>query len=143
MWVWSARESGARGFPRAPVSSVAPLLPALLLDALGVDLLFAHLVRDGLLVGDRLLVEPHALLRDGALLRHNFLLVQHDLVLLLGDVGAVLGTAPVGVRDGLPLNAHFLPLHRHGLADLLGHDVLLEPGAPALTLGRAHPQFFL
>src|SRR5215207_1011919 len=135
-------ERGA-GFPSRPVRSAAPLRRALLLDALGVDLLLAHLLGDGPLVGDGLLVEPHALLRDCALLGNDLLLVQHDLVLLLGDVGAGRGTVPIAVSDGLPLDAHFLPLHRHAPRDLLGHDILLQPGAPALTLGRANPQLFL
>jgi hypothetical protein len=72
----------------------------------------------------------------------DLLLVQHNLVLLLGDVGAGRGTVPIAVR-GAPLDARFLPLHRHSLRDLLGDDVLLQPGAPALAFGRANPQLFL
>src|SRR5215211_467864 len=124
-----AKGRGAGESPR-PVRSVAPLPPALL-DALGVDLLLAHLLRDGPLFGDRVLAEPHPLLRDRALLRHDLLLVEHDLVLLLGDVGAAGGTAAISVRDGLTLDAHFLPLHRHRLGGLLRHYVLLQPGTPA------------
>ena len=44
---------------------------------------------NGLLVRDRVLGQPHALLGHGALLGHELLLVKHDLVLLLGDLGAV------------------------------------------------------
>src|SRR3954453_22472522 len=80
-----------------------------------LDALLAHLAAHGLLVGDGVLVEAHALLgnRDG--LGHGDLLVQRDLVLLLGDRRAVGGVVGVRIGDRLALDAYLLALHRHGL----------------------------
>src|SRR4051812_17024988 len=111
--------------------------------AVGLDALLADLLGDRLLVGVDVLVEAHALLGDGALLDDGLLLVQHDLVLLLGDRRAVHRLADVGVGDRLALDADLLALHRDGLRDVLGHDVLAQPRAPGLPLGRADPQLLL
>src|SRR3954449_5712596 len=80
--------------------------------ALGLDLLHADLLADGLLVGVDVLVEADALLRDRALLDDWLLGVERDLVLLLGDVRPVEGVAAVGVGDRLALDADLLALHR-------------------------------
>jgi hypothetical protein len=80
--------------------------------ALSLDLLLADLLRDMLLVRDGVLVEAYALLGHWALLDHDLLLVEGDLVLLLGDLRAVRGIADVGVSDRLTLQAHLFVLHR-------------------------------
>ena len=108
--------------------------------AFGFDLLLADLLGDRLVVCDGLLAQPHALLGHGALLGHELLLVEHDLVLLLGDGRTGGRVADVGVADRLALDAHLLSLHGNGLLDLLGDDVLAQPRASALTLGLTHPQ---
>src|SRR3954453_19604894 len=108
-----------------------------------LDALLAHLAAHGLLVGDGVLVEAHALLgnRDG--LGDGDLLVESDLVLLVGDRGAVGRAAGVRLGDRLALDADLLALYRHGLLDLVGHDVLLEPHATALPRGLTYPQLLL
>src|SRR4051794_3547956 len=111
--------------------------------AVRVDLLLAHLFGDLLLLGHRLGVEAHALHRHGLLLHHGALLVQHDLVLLLGDRRAVKRLAAVGVRDRLALDPDLLALHRDGDRLLLGDDVLAQARATALAGLGAHMQLLL
>src|SRR5919112_3145369 len=110
---------------------------------LGLDPLLADLLRDLRLVRDGLLAHPHPLLRHGALLDDRLLLVEHHLVLLLGDLGALERPVHVRVRDRLALDADLLATHRDRLLDLLGHHVLAEPRAATLTLGRPDPQLLL
>src|SRR3954463_10435666 len=93
--------------------AAGPGLEAPLGVALGLDLLLAHVLADGLLVGVDVLVEADALLGHGALLDDGLLGVERDLVLLLGDVGPVEGIAAVGVRDRLALDADLLARDRH------------------------------
>src|SRR5215208_4890485 len=108
-----------------------------------VDLLLAELLVDGPLLDLDVLVQPHALLRDRALVGDDLLLVQHDLVLLLGDVGAARRGVDVGIRDRLALDPDLFALDGDGLLDVLGHHVLAQARAAALTLGRAHPELLL
>jgi len=73
---------------RAAGSATAALLVASSalggLESVGVDLLLADLFADLMLVGDRLLAKADALLGHDVLLHDGLLLVQDDLVLLLG-----------------------------------------------------------
>src|SRR5205085_2901116 len=69
---------------------------AALVGAVDVDLLLGDGVGDLALLLDGLLVQAHALLGHRALLDHGLLGVQRDLVLLLGDRGAVGRVADVG-----------------------------------------------
>ena len=70
-------------------------------------------------------------------------LVQDDLVLLLGDRGAVDGVAAVGVGDRLALDADLFAAHGNGLGDLFLDDVLLQARAAGLALGGADAQLLL
>src|SRR3954464_4385285 len=87
--------------------------------ALGLDLLLADLLADGLLVGVDVLAEADALLRDGALLDDRLLGVERDLVLLLGDLGAVERLVDVRVGDRLALDADLLALDGNRLRHVL------------------------
>src|SRR5688572_17412897 len=83
----SARRAGTRTGPsgerlRSEASGSARAATALV----DVDLLAPDLVGHLPLLDLRVLVEPHALLRHGPLLGDGLLGVQHDLVLLLGDL---------------------------------------------------------
>src|SRR3954451_19414789 len=73
-----------------------------------LDLLLAHLVGHGLLLGARLRAEADALLGHDLLLHDRALLVEHDLVLLLGDRRTVGGRAGVGLGDRLALERELL-----------------------------------
>src|SRR5690242_11339615 len=53
-----------------------------------LDLLLAHALGHVLVLGDRVLVQANALLGHPALVDHDLFLVKHDLVLVLGPVGA-------------------------------------------------------
>src|SRR4051812_49537272 len=66
--------------------------------------------------------------------------MQHDLVLLLGDRGAVHRVVEVRIRDRLALDADLLALDRDRLGDVLGDDVLAQAGAAGLPLRRADAQ---
>ena len=57
--------------------------------------------------------------------------------------GPVGGVAAVGVGDRLALDADLLAAHRDGLGDLVLDDVLLQPHAAGLALGRADAQLLL
>src|SRR5215204_6568029 len=89
-----------------------------------LDLLLADGVRDLLLLDLGVLVEADALLGDGLLFDDGLFLVEDDLVLFLGDGGAVHGVAGVGVGDRLALDADLFAAHGHGLLDLVLDDVL-------------------
>src|SRR5215208_4645665 len=115
--------------------------------ALGLDALLADLLRDGLLVGLNVLLESHALLRHRALLDDRLLLVQHNLVLFVGDVRAGCCSIDVVVSDRLAFDPRLLAADRDGLLNLLGLDPLAKPrpagllacGADAdLLLGPRH-----
>ena len=98
----------------SPSASICSISPCGSLDSLGGDVL----------------VEAHALLRDRGLVDDDLLLVEHDLVLLLGDLGAGRGCVAVGVGDRLALDANLLALHRNGLGHVLGDDVLDQARRP-------------
>src|SRR5918998_4012705 len=108
-----------------------------------VDLLAPDLLGDLTLLGHRVLVQAHALLRDGTLLGDDLLLVQHDLVLLLGDGRTVHGVADVGVRDRLALDANLLAADGDRLLDVVRDDVLAQARTPGFALGRADPELLL
>jgi hypothetical protein len=73
-----------------------------------VDLLLADRLGDLLLAGDRVLGQTHTLFGNDALLNYKLLLVQHDLVLFLGDLRARRRPVAVGVGDRLALEANLL-----------------------------------
>src|SRR4051794_29688157 len=100
-------DGGARRSLAPPHASVAGVVDV---DALG-----AHGLRDRLFAGLDVLFQANAFLGDGALVRHDFLLVEHDLVLLLGERGAVERVVDVGVGDRLALDADLLAADRDGL----------------------------
>src|SRR5215217_8761397 len=102
------RPGGEQARPGASAAAAA----AAVVD---VDLLAPDLLGHGLLVDLHVLVEAHALLRHGALLDDRLLLVKHDLVLLLGDVGSARRRVDVGVGDRLAIEADFLALDRDSL----------------------------
>src|SRR3954469_12800985 len=77
--------------------------PASAAVVVDVDALGAHGLRDRLLAGLDVLLEADAFLRHRLLADHDLLLVEHDLVLLLGDVRALERVARVGVGDRLAL----------------------------------------
>src|SRR3954469_22867902 len=122
---------GLLGRPPAGGLPSRAYLAAVVVD---LDLLFAYGLGDLALVGVNVLVEPHALLGHDALLDYGLLLVQHDLVLLVGDGGAVGGGIDVGIGDRLALHADLLAADRHRLGDLVLDDVLAQPHAAALAL---------
>src|SRR3954453_3522462 len=111
--------------------------------ALGLDLLLADLLADGLLVGVDVLVEADALLGDGALLDDRLLGVERDLVLLLGDGRAVERLVDVRVGDRLALDADLLALDRHAVGHVLGRDVLAQAGAAGLAALRPDGELLL
>src|SRR5919204_6821091 len=112
-----------------PAASAATLV-------VDVDLLLADLLGDLLLAGHGVLLQANPLSRHGPLLHHRLLLVEGHLVLGLGDVRTGHGGADVGVGDRLALDPRLLALHRHGLGNLLGGDVLAQPHpAPLAGLG--------
>src|SRR5436309_2455126 len=110
--------------------------------AFGFDPLLANLLGNLALVGDRVFLQPDALLRRRLLVDDRDLLVQHHLVLLLGDLRPVEGLLPVGLSDRLALDAKLLALNRHGGLHLFGHDVLAQPSATGFPLGLANEQLF-
>src|ERR671921_106492 len=75
------------------------------------------------LVGHGLLLHAHPLLGHGPLLDHRLLLVQHDLVLLLGDLRPLEGLVDVPVGDRLALEAELPALHREPPRPPLGGPV--------------------
>src|SRR5215210_564260 len=109
----------------------------------GLDLLLANLLGDLSVLADLVLREAHALLRHGLLLDHRLLLVEHHLVLLLGDGRAVGRRSGVGVGDRLALDADLLALHRNRLGDVLGDHVLAQPDPAGLPPLGVHPQLLL
>src|SRR5688572_3128495 len=96
------RSSAVPVFYRARISSDAAVVVP---HAVDLDLLRAEVLGDLGLLGDRLLVEADALDRHGLLGDDGLLGVEHDLVLLLADRGAVHGVADVGLGDRLALDA--------------------------------------
>src|SRR5215212_2956876 len=110
------------------------LRPALA-GVVDLDLLAAHRVGDLLLFHARVLVEADALLRNRALLDDRLLLVEHHLVLLLGDRRTAHGVADVAVGDRLALDADLLAADGNGLRDLVLDDVLPQAHAARLALG--------
>jgi hypothetical protein len=102
--------------PRFPGSidsaaaAAADLVFAFDLDVLLV--LLADLAADLLLLGDGLLAKPNPFLGHRPLLDHRLLLMQDDLVLLLGDLRPAGGGIEVGVGDRLAFDPHLLALHR-------------------------------
>jgi hypothetical protein len=80
------------------------VLTAELVLVVDLDLLLADLLADLALFGDGLGVQTHPLLGHGPLVDHNLLLMEGDLVLLLGDVRAAGGGIQVGVGDRLALD---------------------------------------
>src|SRR3954453_5544489 len=131
-----AREPARAGSPRRSVL-------AALLGAVDLDLLLGHGVGHLALLLDGLLVQAHALLGHRALLHDRLLGVERDLVLLLGDRGAVGRVVEVGVGDRLALDADLLALHRHRRLHLVGDDVLAQAGAARLTLRLADVELLL
>src|SRR5215211_6979943 len=130
-----------------PFGLARVLAAELVLVAVDLDLLLADLLGDLALVGDGLGVQPDPHFGHGPLLNHRGLLVEGDLVLLLGDGRAAGGGIAVGVGDRLALDPDLLALHRHGLGDLLGGHGLAQPGPaplpglgpdPQLLLGAGH-----
>src|SRR3954453_6897553 len=76
--------------------------------AVGLDALLADLFGDRLLIGLLLGAETHALLEDDLLVDDRALLVQHGLVLLVGDLRAVERLLDVARVDRLALDADLL-----------------------------------
>jgi hypothetical protein len=74
-----------------------------------VDLLLADGTGDLLVLDVGVFVEADAL-RHGLLVDDGLLLVEHDIVLRLGDGRAVGGRAGVGVNDRLALDADLFAL---------------------------------
>jgi hypothetical protein len=91
------------------------------------------------LLGLDVLVEAHALLRYHALVGDDFLFVQRDLVLLLGELRAGRRVADVRVGDRLALDAHLLAADGHGLRDLVGDNVHAHAHAHAAALALRRP----
>src|SRR5829696_5748913 len=108
--------------------------------AVDLDLLLAEGLGNLLLLDLGVLVEADALLGDGLLFDDGLFLVEDDLVLFLGDGGAVHGVAGVGVGDRLALDADLFAAHGDGLLDLVLDDVLAQPGPAGLALGLADLQ---
>jgi hypothetical protein len=98
---------------------------------------FARGLGDLALLDLDVLVEAHALLGDRALGGDDLFLVEHDLVLFLGDRRTVERVTPVGVGDRLTLDAHLFASDGNRRCDLILDDVFLEAHAPALALGGA------
>src|SRR4051794_29791559 len=113
------------------------------LGAVGVDLFLADLLGDLLLRALGLGAQAHPLLRDGFLAHHRVLLVEHHLVLLLGDLGTVVGGVGVVLGDRLALETDLFVRDRHGLGHVLGDDVLAEPRAAPLAGLRPDVQLLL
>src|SRR3954453_22910052 len=105
-----------------------------------VDLLLAHGLVDLALVGLDVLLETDALLGDGPLLGDGLFGVERDLVLFLGDRGAVGRVGDVRVGDRLALDPDLLPADGNGLRDLVFDHVLLQAHAAGLALGGADAQ---
>src|SRR5215211_3185957 len=116
-----------------PFGLALVLAAELVLVAVDLDLLLADLLGDLALVGDGLGVQADPLFGHGPLLNHRGLLVEGDLVLLLGDGRAAGRGVDVGVGDRLALDPDLLALDRHGHLLGLGHDVLAQPGPAALA----------
>src|SRR3712207_6254878 len=123
-------------FSREAAMSAAVAVDAALAGdvALGLDPLLADLPAHLGLLGDLIALEADALLGHRALLDDRLLGVERDLVLLLGDVAAGQRGVAVGVRDRLALDPDLLAGDGDGLGDVLGDDVLAQPG-PADLLG--------
>src|SRR3712207_2297412 len=98
-----------------------------------VDFLAADLLGDLALLGVDVLVETDALLGHDALLDDGLLGAQRDLVLLLGELGAVERVVDVALGDRLALDPDLLALPRHGLGDRVGDDVLSQARAADLA----------
>jgi len=111
--------------------------------AFGLNLFLANLLADLLVFGDTLRGELDPLDRDGFLADDRPLLGQHDLVLLLADVGSSHGLVAVGVGDRLSFHPDLLPADRHGDGLLLGDDVLAQSGPAGLNLLRADLELLL
>lgn len=107
--------------------SVLVLLPARVVDPVGVDAFLADLFGDGFVVGDRVLVEADPLNRNGLLLDHGTFLVERNLVFFFADGRTVEGRVAVGVGYGLALDPDFFTLYRDGLGDVLRRDILAQP----------------
>src|SRR5690606_36608754 len=134
----ATRPAPSRGRGRdgsAPVFAV--------LRDVGLDPLLADLAGHRLLLGDLLGAEPHALHRRRLLLDHRALLMQRDLVLLLGDGRTAGRRVAVGLGDRLALDPDLLAADRHGDLLLLGHDVLAEPSPTGLAPLLPSPQLLL
>src|SRR5215216_5114975 len=110
---------------------LAAVVVAVVLVAVDLDLLLVDLLGHLALVGHGLGVKPDPLAGHGPLADHDLLLVQGDLVLLLGDVRPAAGRVQVGVCDRLALDPDLLARHRqrhHRDPAGDGGDVLAEPG---------------
>src|SRR5687767_10937773 len=81
------------------LDAVAALRVAAVGVAVDLDLLARDVLGHGALLGLDVLVEAHALLGHDALLGDRLLRVEHDLVLLLGQLGAGRRIVDVRVRD--------------------------------------------
>src|SRR5215210_6093778 len=137
----TAGERGGSRRPRAPAPPAGSL--AALLRAVDLDLFLRHGLRHLALLLDGVLVEADALLRHRALLDDRLLGVERDLVLLLGDRGALGRVADVGVRDRLALDANLLTANRDRRLDVLGHHVLAQARLARLALGLADRELLL
>jgi hypothetical protein len=108
-----------------------------------LDLLLANLLAHTLVLRHRLRVEANALDRDGLLVDDDPFLVQHDLVLLLAEVGAVHRLPDVRVGDRLAFQADLFASDRDRHVLLLRHDVLAQTRSPGLDLLGADVQLLL
>jgi len=125
-----------------PVRSAVPV-PEGAGVVLHVDPLLADLTGDRLGPGDLLLAQAHPLHRHRLGLHPRPLLVQRDLVLLLGDVPPGVRRVPVRLRDRLPLQPHLLAADRHLHLLGVGHHVLAQPGPAGLHLLGVDAQLLL
>src|SRR5215218_3076908 len=131
--------------PSAGVSDQlrAPVVAHIGVALVDLDVLLADLLANLTLLGHGVGVQAHPLPGHDLLVNHGPLLVQDDLVLGLGELGAAGGRVQVGVGDRLTLQPDLLPPHRHGLGDLLCGHVLAQPHPPALAGLGADPQLLL
>src|SRR5918993_1387286 len=107
------------------------------------DLLPAGVLTDALVLGDGLGVGAKALDGHRLLVDHHAVLGQHDLVLLIAQVGSPERLVHVRVRDRLSLEAHLLAGDGDRDVLLLGDDVLAQPRTPPFDLLGADVQLLL
>ncbi len=106
------------------------------------DVFLADFLVDGDVFGHGVLVQSDPFDRDGFLLHYGAFFVKDDFVFFLADRGAVHRVADVGVGDGFAFEPDFFALDRDGLGDVLGGDVLTEPGPACRLLLSSDAQLF-